>query len=176
MIKEVGKGAQDAGAQMDPFTVQEIENAVKLGKPGKSVGVDQIPQKLLLEIIKSQNGLQELTQFCNIVFKGDAISADWDFIVLSLLAKVPKPQSADQLRRVALGSHVYKSSGRAVMMRLTPSTQLTSPNNALGLASNWLTVLLRHNKRRKRPWSGDNRSVCWSYTSARRLIPCAEKR
>ena len=121
------QGRVDAGLQeikqsieghSPPFQEWEVDRAVRAGKLGKSVGADQVSQELLIAIVDCEGGLAKLTDLFISVLSSGVIPPKWNSSILALLPKTSQPESAKQLRPIALNSHTSKTFARAFLMRM----------------------------------------------------------
>ena len=100
------------------FTEAEVHAAFMKGGNRKSVGVDRVPQELLKSMVQRDDGLTELTQFFNKVFRERSTPESWNVSLMSLLAKVAKPSEPKDLRPIMMSSHASKTYSRLVLGRL----------------------------------------------------------
>ena len=88
------------------------------GKNSKSVGADLVPQEMLKDIVSTSEGLTLLTGFYNRVFQSRSLPSQWSQSLMTLLAKISKPQGGKDLRPLMVTSHVCKTYSRILVTRL----------------------------------------------------------
>ena len=109
------------------FTVDEVKTAVGQMKAGKSVGRDGTCKELFQGLLEVEGGASHLAEFFTQVLVTKSVPQEWNHVLLILLAKVPCPIEAKDLRPIALSSGSSKLFARLLLNRCLPKLGANSP-------------------------------------------------
>ena len=99
------------------FSQDEAEKAATQGKGSRAVRVDEVPQEMSQALALDDRALK------GFMLRGQPLPVQWKKSILALLTKPECPAAADQLRRIAFASHVYKSFfSQITMLRMAADT------------------------------------------------------
>eukprot|EP00439_Symbiodinium_sp_Y106_P050966 s1247_g6.t1 len=109
------------------FTVDEVKAAVGQMKAGKSVGRDGTCKELFQGLLEVEGGASHLAEVFTQVLVTKSVPQEWNHVLLILLAKVPCPIEAKDLRPIALSSGSSKLFARLLLNRCLPKLGANSP-------------------------------------------------
>ncbi|CAE7263415.1 unnamed protein product [Symbiodinium sp. CCMP2456] len=120
------------------FTREELRAGVAQLKKGKAVGVDKSSTELVLGLMELPGGEEHLLAWYNDILSSQHIPPQWNQPVLVMLPKIRAPQTAKDLRPIAMGSTVCKLFCRLLLNRALPHirpqtcTQTSGPGRQTG--------------------------------------------
>ena len=100
-----------------PFQLEELREVVSKGANGKAVGLDLTSYELVKELCKDPVSEQSLLMWMESIRMGAPIPNEWLTTIITLLPKVPKPESPSDLRPISLSSAVSKVYGGLLLSR-----------------------------------------------------------
>ena len=100
---------------------EEVEEAVKALKRGKSPGIDNIPGELVQA--GGEDMITVLTNICNRVWKSGKWPKSWTQSLIIALPKKGNLQQCNNYRTISLISHPSKILLRVILNRLTPQAE-----------------------------------------------------
>ncbi|CAE7713978.1 unnamed protein product [Symbiodinium sp. CCMP2592] len=115
------------GGSVVAFTVEEVKVAVDQMKSGKSVGVDCTCKELFQGLLEVEGGASHLAEFFTQILATQSVPGEWNHVLMILLAKVPCPKEARDLRPIALSSGSSKLFARLLLNRCLPKLSARSP-------------------------------------------------
>jgi hypothetical protein len=98
------------------FLKSEVANAVKVAKPRKAMGPDELPS----EVIKllDEDSIQKLTKLFNEIYATGEIPNEWLLSTFITLPKKPTASKCDEYRMISLMSHLLKTFIRIIHSRI----------------------------------------------------------
>ena len=115
------------------FTAEELRDAVRRLKNGKSTGGDGVPRELLQHILDAEGGEDLLLGWFNrLLHREEDIPKDWGRAVMVLLPKCLKPELPKHLRPICLGSFANKVYARMLLSRAKVHFVYSGPFQNLG--------------------------------------------
>ena len=118
-----------------PISPEELRDAIRQGKKGKSVGEDGTSLELLEGVLQANGGGSAILNWFNDILEKAAIPEDWYTALMIILPKTARPFQPKQLRPICLSSSVSKVFCRILLNRsknsMEPigSTQCAGPGN-----------------------------------------------
>ena len=109
------------------ITAHELEEALKLGKKGRSVGHDGVSHELLIAISEMPGGTDQLLAWYNYILHSGDIPKDWNQSLMVLLPKLRNPRSPKDTRPIAMGCSAEKLFCRIILRRCDNCFQLRRP-------------------------------------------------
>ena len=99
------------------FSLDELRDAVRLGKSGKSTGPDQVPHELLVALMDDEEGLEALLRWLNAILHSGDLPSEWERVTMILLPKVANPKHPGELRPISLSCSTSKLFSRMLPRR-----------------------------------------------------------
>ena len=132
---QTGPGLTDfqPEGEFRPISPEELQEAVRQGKKGKSVGEDGTSLELLESIMMADGGESALLTWFNQILETAEIPDNWYTALMIILPKTARPVTPKQLRPICLSSSVSKVFCRILLARAKPemrpigSTQCAGP-------------------------------------------------
>ncbi|CAE7284848.1 unnamed protein product [Symbiodinium necroappetens] len=87
---------------IDEFTMEELEQAIALGKKGKAVGVDGTSHEFLAGLATLPGGKEGLLAFFNDVYKSAQVPSDWNTALMVVIPKQLHPVDPKNMRVMEL--------------------------------------------------------------------------
>ena len=115
-----------------PITPEELQEAVKNGKKGKSVGEDGTSLELIEGIMQAEGGESALLNWFNDILETAEVPEDWYTSLMIILPKTARPTQAKQLRPICLSSSVSKVFCRVLLQRAKPNMQCIGSTQCAG--------------------------------------------
>ena len=116
----------------DPFSMEDFLSAARKGRLGRATGPDGVPHELPLSLAgHSTEGPKLLAWFNDILATGN-IPTEWGSVVMILLAKIPKPETAKHVRPISLGSGTSKLFSRMLLEKSLESLGEPSSRQCAG--------------------------------------------
>ena len=149
---------QGAGRQVRPidpidpvtpvpdFTHEELLQAVRQGKNGKSAGPDQVPHELLVALAEDEVSGLALLRWMNAILHSGDLPAEWERVVMVLLPKLPAPKVPGDLRPISLSCSSSKLFSRMLLGRTQEAILTGYPGQCAGVhkqASDYVFSLYR---------------------------------
>ena len=116
-----------------PILPEELQEAVKQGKRGKSVGEDGTSLELIDGVLQAEGGESALLNWFNEMLESACLPDDWFSALMIILPKTARPDTPKQLRPICMSSSVSKIFCRILLNRAKPqmkpigSTQCSGP-------------------------------------------------
>ncbi|CAE7462659.1 unnamed protein product [Symbiodinium necroappetens] len=101
----------------EPITPGELQEAIRQGKRGKSVGEDGTSLELLDGIMQAAGGESALLNWFNRMLETAELPDDWYTALMIILPKTARPTQPKQLRPICLSSSVSKVFCRVLLNR-----------------------------------------------------------
>ena len=100
--------------------MEELEQAIALGKKGKAVGVDGTSHEFVAGLATLPGGKEGLLAFFNEVYRSAQVPADWNTALMVVIPKELHPVDPKNLRPLAMGSSIAKCYCRLLLRRTAP--------------------------------------------------------